>query len=58
MLLDCGLTIHLEGDAGEDLSMMLKAFLTQSEEEVASLLMKLSERVGGKIEDLLVLLTL
>ncbi|CAK9029678.1 unnamed protein product [Durusdinium trenchii] len=53
VLLDCGLVIDLDGDAGDDLSMMVKAFLTKSEEEVASLLIKLSERVGGKAEDVL-----
>jgi len=53
VLLDCGLVIDLRGDAGEDLSMMVKAFLTKSEEEVASLLIQLSERVGGKVEDVL-----
>lgn len=51
VLLDCGLAIDLGGDAGEDLSMMVKAFLTRPEEEVASLLIQLSERVGGKPED-------
>ncbi|CAJ1333222.1 unnamed protein product [Effrenium voratum] len=51
VFLDCGLVIDLSGDAGEDLSMMVKAFLTKTEEEVASLLITLSERVGGKPED-------
>ncbi|CAE7272480.1 GBA [Symbiodinium pilosum] len=51
VLLDCGLVIDLSGEAGEDLSAMLKAFLTKSEEEVARLLITLSERVGGKPED-------
>jgi len=51
VMLDCGLVIDLSGDAGEDLSMMVKAFLTKTEEEVAWLLIKLSERVGGRPED-------
>ncbi|CAE7915486.1 unnamed protein product [Symbiodinium necroappetens] len=51
VLLDCGLVIDLSGQAGEDLSAMLKAFLTKSEEDVARLLISLSERVGGKPED-------
>ncbi|CAE7336646.1 unnamed protein product [Symbiodinium natans] len=51
VLLDCGLVLDLSGEAGEDLSAMLKAFLTKSEEEVARLLITLSERVGGKPED-------
>jgi len=51
VMLDCGLTIELSGQAGEDLSMMVKAFLTKSEEEVAELLITLSERVGGRIQD-------
>mmetsp|Transcript_77346 Transcript_77346/g.202991 ORF Transcript_77346/g.202991 Transcript_77346/m.202991 type:complete len:532 (-) Transcript_77346:6-1601(-) len=51
VLLDCGLAVDLGGDAGEDLAMMVKAFLTQSEEEVAALLMRLGERVGGRLED-------
>jgi len=47
VLLDCGLVINLRGEAGEDLRVMVKAFLTKSEEEVAQLLIRLSERVGG-----------
>jgi len=51
VLIDCGLAVDLSGDAGADLSMMVKAFLTQSPEDVARKLMKLSERVGGRPED-------
>jgi len=51
VLLDCGLVIDLGGQAGEDLSMMVKAFFTRSEEEVAGLLIELSRRVGGRPED-------
>lgn len=51
VLLDCGLVIDLSGQAGEDLSMMVKAFLTKTEEEVAALLIQLSSRVGGRPED-------
>jgi len=51
VLLDCGLVIDLSGQAVEDLSAMLKVFLTKSEEDVARLLISLSERVGGKPED-------
>merc|ERR1712039_917726 len=32
VLIDCGLAVDLSGDAGDDLSMMVKAFLTQPEE--------------------------
>lgn len=51
VFLDCGLTIDLGGEAGEDLSVMIKAFLTKTPEEVASLLIPLSFRVGGRAED-------
>jgi len=51
VLIDCGLAVDLGGDAGEDLATMVKAFLTESEEQVATLLMSLGERVGGRIED-------
>merc|ERR1712217_85589 len=51
VLIDCGLAVDLNGDAGADLSMMVKAFLTQAPEDVARKLMKLSERVGGRPED-------
>lgn len=51
VVLDCGLVIDLTGQPGEDLSMMVKAFLTRPEEEVAGMLIQLSERVGGRAED-------
>jgi len=51
VLIDCGLAVDLGGDAGEDLAMMVKAMLTESEEQVARLLMSLGERVGGRMED-------
>ncbi|CAE8612666.1 unnamed protein product, partial [Polarella glacialis] len=51
VLLDCGLVIDLTGEAGDDLSMMVKALLTKREEEVGRLLITLSQRVGGRIED-------
>jgi len=53
VLIDCGLAVDLHGQPGEDLSMMVRAFLTQSEEEVARRLIKLSERVGGREEDVI-----
>merc|ERR1712113_1378519 len=53
VLIDCGLAVDLSGDAGDDLSMMVKAFLTQGEEDVARLLIGLSERVGGRPEDVI-----
>lgn len=51
VLLDCGLVIDLNGDVGDDLSMMVKAFFAKTPEETAALLITLSERVGGKTED-------
>merc|ERR1711862_402316 len=44
--IDCGLAIDLRGDVGEDLSKMVKALLTESEEEVGRKLMELGVRVG------------
>eukprot|EP00929_Paragymnodinium_shiwhaense_P102726 TRINITY_DN6594_c0_g1_i2.p1 TRINITY_DN6594_c0_g1~~TRINITY_DN6594_c0_g1_i2.p1 ORF type:complete len:575 (-),score=87.52 TRINITY_DN6594_c0_g1_i2:90-1814(-) len=53
VLIDCGLAIDLRGDAGEDLSMMLRSLLIEEPEDVARLLMKLGERVGGRMEDVI-----
>lgn len=50
-MLDCGLVIDLGGQAGEDLTRMVKAFLSRPAEEVAEMLIELSERVGGRPED-------
>mmetsp|Transcript_80133 Transcript_80133/g.171599 ORF Transcript_80133/g.171599 Transcript_80133/m.171599 type:complete len:196 (+) Transcript_80133:2-589(+) len=52
VFLDCGLAIDLHGEAGTDLSTMVKALLTQDEEAVGRLLMSLGERVGGREEDI------
>merc|ERR1711966_646421 len=51
VMLDCGLVIDLDGQAGEDLTNMVRAFLTRPAEEVAEMLIVLSERVGGRPED-------
>jgi aarF domain-containing kinase len=53
VLIDCGLAVDLHGEAGEDLSRMVKALLTQKEEDVGRQLMQLSERVGGRLEDII-----
>lgn len=51
-LVDCGLSIDLRGDAGEDLTAIVKTCLLESEADVGRKLMKLSERVGGKKEEI------
>eukprot|EP00927_Polykrikos_kofoidii_P079642 TRINITY_DN76437_c0_g1_i1.p1 TRINITY_DN76437_c0_g1~~TRINITY_DN76437_c0_g1_i1.p1 ORF type:complete len:570 (-),score=65.25 TRINITY_DN76437_c0_g1_i1:151-1860(-) len=51
VLLDCGLVNDLSGQAGEDLSEMVRAFIRKSPEEVARMLIPLSTRVGGREED-------
>jgi len=51
VLLDCGLAINLQGDAGKDLTKMVKAILTQDENDIGHLLIDLGERVGGRPED-------
>eukprot|EP00927_Polykrikos_kofoidii_P065490 TRINITY_DN61241_c0_g1_i1.p1 TRINITY_DN61241_c0_g1~~TRINITY_DN61241_c0_g1_i1.p1 ORF type:complete len:583 (-),score=101.02 TRINITY_DN61241_c0_g1_i1:264-2012(-) len=53
VFLDCGLVLDLSGAAGEDLTKMVRAFLTKTPEEVARLLIPLSERVGGRPEDVI-----
>merc|ERR1711879_737636 len=43
--------VDLSGQAGEDLCMMARAFFKQTEEQVAQHLIQLSNRVGGRPED-------
>jgi predicted unusual protein kinase regulating ubiquinone biosynthesis (AarF/ABC1/UbiB family) len=49
--LDVGLAIDLKGDVGDDFAMMIRAVLTESPDQVGWNLIKLSERVGGRRED-------
>mmetsp|Transcript_51189 Transcript_51189/g.112133 ORF Transcript_51189/g.112133 Transcript_51189/m.112133 type:complete len:621 (-) Transcript_51189:74-1936(-) len=51
VLLDCGLAVDLRGEAGKDLSKVMKALLTKDEAEVGRMLMELALRVGGRMED-------
>lgn len=51
VLLDCGLAINLQGNAGKDLTKMVKAILTQDENDIGLLLIELGNRVGGRPED-------
>lgn len=51
VFLDCGLTIDLRGQAGDDLAAMVKVLLTGTEAQVGRSLIDLGVRAGGRRED-------
>jgi predicted unusual protein kinase regulating ubiquinone biosynthesis (AarF/ABC1/UbiB family) len=55
VILDCGLAINLDGGIGDDLSRIVRvlrnALVCNTENDVGRELILLSERVGGRLED-------
>lgn len=51
VFLDCGLAIDLQGDAGNDLTKLVRTLLTQDENKIGWQLIELAQRVGGRPED-------